>query len=88
MRDGCSRGSSPGPPPRTPRLPGYNTALYYDTTTDTTVVVQTNSDIASGDCPADTPTLPANSRELSCSAPAARIFVALTNALGHPFVMP
>ncbi len=72
----------------TGELPGYNTALYYDTTTDTTVVVQTNSDIASGDCPADTPTLPGNPKELSCSSPATRIFVALTKALGHPFVMP
>lgn len=72
----------------TGELPGYNTALYYDTTTDTTVVVQTNSDIASGDCPADTPTLPDNSKELACSSPATRIFVALTQALGHPFVMP
>lgn len=72
----------------TGELPGYNTSLYYDTTTDTTVVVQTNSDIASGDCPADTPTLPDNPKELSCSAPATRIFTALTQALGHPFVMP
>ncbi|HEX8771416.1 MAG TPA: serine hydrolase domain-containing protein, partial [Acidimicrobiales bacterium] len=33
-------------------LPGYNTSLFYDTASDTTVVVQTNSDIPSGDCPA------------------------------------
>lgn len=72
----------------TGELPGYNTALYYDTTTDTTIVVQTNSDIASGDCPADTPTLPDNPKGLACSSPATRIFTALTQALGHPFVMP
>ncbi len=72
----------------TGELPGYNTSLFYDTTTDTTIAVQTNSDISSGDCPADTPTLPDNSRDLSCSSPATRIFVALTKALGHPFVMP
>ncbi len=31
----------------TGELPGYNTTVFYDTRTDTTVVVQTNSDIAS-----------------------------------------
>ena len=72
----------------TGELPGYNTALFYDTTTDTTVAVQTNSDIASGDCPTDTPTLTDNSTELACSSPATRIFHAIADALGHPFVMP
>jgi hypothetical protein len=32
-------------------LPGYNTQLYYDTTTDSTVAVMVNSDIASGKLP-------------------------------------
>lgn len=69
-------------------LPGYNTSLFYDTTTDTTVAVQTNSDIASGDCPADRPTLSDNYTEVACSSPATRIFHAVSEALGHPFVMP
>lgn len=72
----------------TGELPGYNTSLFYDTTTETTVAVQTNSDIASGDCPTDTPTLTDNSTELACSSPATRIFHAVAEALGHPFVMP
>ncbi len=71
----------------TGELPGYNTALYYDTTSDTSVVVQTNSDIASGNCE-DSPTLTDDPREAVCSSPATRIFVALTQALGHPFTPP
>lgn len=71
----------------TGELPGYNTSLFYDTTTDTTVAVQTNSDIPSGDCP-DQPTLPANDKALTCSSPATRVFLALSVALGHPYVMP
>jgi D-alanyl-D-alanine carboxypeptidase len=71
----------------TGELPGYNTTLFYDTTTDTTVAVQTNSDIASGDCP-QSPTLNDDPRTLVCSAPATRIFVALSAALGHTFTPP
>ncbi len=68
-------------------LPGYNTSLFYDTTTDTTVAVQANSDIPSGECK-DQPTLPDNDKALTCSSPATRVFLALTVALGHPYVMP
>ncbi len=68
----------------TGELPGYNTSLYYDTTTDTSIVVQTNSDIASGDCP-ESPTLTDDPREAVCSAPATRVFVALSTAVGHTF---
>jgi len=71
----------------TGELPGYNTSLFYDTTTDTTVVVQANSDIASGDCPVSS-TLSDDPRTLVCSAPATRIFVALSTALGHTFTPP
>lgn len=71
----------------TGELPGYNTSLFYDTTTDTTVVVQANSDIPSGECK-DQPTLPDNDRALACSSPATRVFLALAAALGHPYVMP
>lgn len=65
-------------------LPGYNTTLYYDTTTDSTVVVAVNSDINSGDCP-ESPTLTDDPRTAVCSSPATRIFVAVSTAIGHAF---
>jgi D-alanyl-D-alanine carboxypeptidase len=68
----------------TGELPGYNTTVYYDTTSDTTVIVQVNSDIASGDCPAS-PTLTDDPRSEVCSSPATRMFVAVSGALGHEF---
>ncbi|MEF2979129.1 serine hydrolase domain-containing protein [Subtercola sp. YIM 133946] len=68
-------------------LSGYNTTLFYDTTSDTTVVVQTNSDIASGDCSVS-PTLSDNPSEQVCAAPAVRMFAALSTALGHPYTPP
>ena len=66
----------------TGELPGYNTALFYDTTTDTTLAVQTNSDIASGSCK-ESPTLTDDPGDLVCSSPATRILVALSTVLGH-----
>ena len=68
----------------TGELPGFNTALYYDTTADISVVVMVNSDISSGGC-AESPTLSDNPGELPCSAPATRIFVGVSKALGHEF---
>lgn len=68
----------------TGELPGFNTTVYYDTTSDTSVVVLVNSDIASGNCP-ESPTLTDNPSELPCSSPATRIFVGLSKALGHEF---
>jgi D-alanyl-D-alanine carboxypeptidase len=68
----------------TGELPGFNTSLYYDTASATSVVVLVNSDISSGKCP-ESPTLTDNPAELPCSAPATRIFVALSKALGHEF---
>jgi D-alanyl-D-alanine carboxypeptidase len=68
----------------TGELPGYNTTVYYDTRRDTTVVVQVNSDIASGSCE-ESPTLTDDPRDRVCSSPATRIFVALSTALGHTF---
>ena len=72
----------------TRELPGYNTSVYYDTTTDTTVVNQTNSDIASGDCfgVPDACRQPEQAR--GCSNPSTRIEVALSDALGHKLVTP
>jgi len=68
----------------TGELPGYNTTVYYDTTTDTTVVVQANSDIASGNCP-ESPVLADDPKTLPCSSPATRIFAEVSTALGHTF---
>jgi D-alanyl-D-alanine carboxypeptidase len=68
----------------TGELPGYNTSVFYDTTNDATVVVQANSDIASGDCP-ESPVPTDDPRDAVCSSPATRIFVALSTALGHTF---
>lgn len=68
----------------TGELPGFNSSVFYDTTSDTSVVVLVNSDIASGGC-SESPTLTDNPSELPCSAPATRIFVGLSDALGHPF---
>jgi D-alanyl-D-alanine carboxypeptidase len=71
----------------TGELPGYNTSLYYDTTRDFTVVVMTNSDIASGAC-TESPTLALDPQDIACSGPSTRIEVALSEALGHPFTPP
>lgn len=68
-------------------LSGYNTTLFYDTATDTTVSVQTNSDIASGGC-ANSPTLQDNPQDVICQAPAVRIFVALSGLLGRTYEPP
>ena len=68
----------------TGELPGYNTSVFYDTTSDTIVVVQVNSDIASGDCP-ESPVLTDDPRNTICSSPATRIFVGLSTALGRTF---
>lgn len=68
----------------TGELPGYNTSVFHHTPSDTTVIVQVNSDIASGDCP-DLPTLVEDPGDLICSSPATRMAVALSDAVGHPF---
>ncbi len=65
-------------------LPGYNTTLFYHAPTDTTMIIQVNSDIASGDCP-QSPTLTDNQRDIPCSSPAIRMFVGLSTAFGHPY---
>jgi len=70
----------------TGELPGYNTTLYYHADTDMTVVVQTNSDIASGDCKETT--LTDDPRDTECSSPATRVFVAISKALEKPYERP
>ncbi|CAN7251056.1 serine hydrolase [Bradyrhizobium sp. LjRoot220] len=68
----------------TGELPGYNTTVFYHAASDITVVVQTNSDIASGNCE-ESPTLAKDPRDSVCSSPATRIFAAMSEALGHKF---
>ena len=68
----------------TGELPGYNTSVFHETSSDTTVIVQTNSDIASGDCP-ESPVLADDPGGYECMAPATRLFVALSGVLGHEF---
>ncbi len=68
----------------TGEVPGFNTTLYYDTRSDTTVAVMVNSDILSGDC-TQSPTLPGTPKQLPCMDPASRIFVSVSAALGHEF---
>lgn len=64
--------------------PGFNTTMFYDTSSDMTIVVQANSDIMSGDCGGEN-VLPDNNTEASCSSPATRVFIALSAALGHEY---
>jgi D-alanyl-D-alanine carboxypeptidase len=69
----------------TGELPGYNTAVYYHPGLDATVVVEVNSDIPSGDCPEDRPTMTDSPHEdIPCADPAVRIFGGLAEALGQP----
>ena len=68
----------------TGEIPGYNTTVYHDTTSDTTVVVMANSDIPSGGCSVSK-TLADNDTVVPCMAPAVRIFASITDELGHPF---
>lgn len=84
---GIAMGCTDGWVGHTGELPGYNTSVFYDTRTDTSIVVETNSDIASGDCTVSV-TLPDNDTSLPCMSPASRIALAVSTALGHPLVTP
>ena len=69
-------------------IPGYNTYLFYHPKLDAVVVVEVNSDIPSGDCPKDTPTLRGGPQGITCDLPAERIFRSLAEALGKPAPSP
>ena len=69
-------------------IPGYNTYLFYHPKLDAVVAVEVNSDIPSGDCPKDTPTLRGGPQGIRCDLPADRIFRALAEALGKPAPSP
>ncbi|WP_291057038.1 serine hydrolase domain-containing protein [Herbiconiux sp.] len=68
-------------------LSGYNTTQFYDTATDTTVSVQTNSDVASGGCE-NSPTLQDDPGDAVCQVSAVRIFVGLSGVLGETYQPP
>jgi D-alanyl-D-alanine carboxypeptidase len=63
---------------------GYNTALYYNRELDAVLVVEVNSDISSGDCPEDRPTMTDGKKSIPCDLPSTRIFRALAEAVGEP----
>src|SRR5919112_3281122 len=65
-------------------LPGYNTALYYKRELDAVLVVETNSDIFSGDCPEGRPTMKDGPQNIPCDVPASRTFKGIAKALGEP----
>jgi D-alanyl-D-alanine carboxypeptidase len=65
-------------------IAGYNTALYYNRELDAVLVVETNSDIFSGDCPEERPTMKDGPQNIPCDLPASRTFKALAKALGQP----
>jgi D-alanyl-D-alanine carboxypeptidase len=69
-------------------IPGYNTYLFYHPELDAVAAVEVNSDIASGKCPKDTPTLTEVPPNIPCDLPADRIFRALAEALGKPAPSP
>jgi len=69
-------------------IPGHNTYLFYHPDLDAVVAVEVNSDIPSGDCPKDVPTLRGGPQGISCDLPADRIFRALAEALGKPAPSP
>jgi hypothetical protein len=62
--------------------------LVYHPELDATMVVEVNSDISSGDCPEEVPTMTDGPQDVPCAPPADRIFRALAEALGKPAPAP
>jgi D-alanyl-D-alanine carboxypeptidase len=71
----------------TGELPGYNSATYFQTDSNTEVAILTNSETLSGDCSVS-PTLAGNPTGIPCDAPTGRLLTAVGHALGHPFTAP
>lgn len=70
----------------TGELPGFNTVVQHHLDENITIVVMVNSDIKSGECPADAPTTPGGRTTGPCEDPAVHIANALTAAIGYPLV--
>lgn len=71
----------------TGELPGYNTSVFYDTQTDTTVAILANSDIPTGNC-TESKTPAENPKDLPCMDPTPRILASVSAALGRDFTPP
>ena len=71
----------------TGQVPGFTTALYYHPGIDTTVVVEANTDIPTGDCPGQQ-TLTDDPFDGSCALTADRIMGSIAGALGRPYNLP
>lgn len=71
----------------TGELPGYNSATYFQTDSNTEVVILTNTETLSGDCSVS-PTMAGNPTNISCDAPTGRLLSAVAQVLGHPFTAP
>ena len=69
-------------------IDGYNTQLFYHPELDAVVAVAVNSDISSGDCPEDRPTMEEGPHDVPCAGPADRVFRELAEALGRPAPAP
>lgn len=68
----------------TGEVPGYTTVVFHSPRTDTTLVVQANSDMPSGDCEEAKETQDVDEASgLSCSLPAMRIFNAVAPLVGE-----
>ncbi|MDR7186781.1 D-alanyl-D-alanine carboxypeptidase [Microbacterium trichothecenolyticum] len=70
----------------TGELMGYNTVVQHHAESGTTLIVMVDSDIKSGECPADAPTTPGGRTTGPCEDPAVHIANALADAAGHPLV--
>ena len=68
-------------------VPGFTTTVYYQPEIDTTVVVEANSDIASGACRGQE-TLAPDPITKPCANPADRIMGAVAKSLGRPYKLP
>ena len=69
-------------------IPGFNTYLFYHPQLEAVVAVEVNSDIPSGKCPKEVPTMKEWPQNIPCTLPAERIFEALAEALGKPAPSP
>ena len=71
----------------TGQVPGFTTAVYHHPGIDTTIVVEANSDIPTGDCPGQQ-TLTDDPFDGQCALTADRIMGSVAAALGRPYDLP
>ncbi|WP_127792568.1 serine hydrolase [Agromyces sp. LHK192] len=67
-------------------MPGFNTVLQHHLESGTTLIVMTDSDIKSGECPEGSEVLPDGRTTGECTEPAVHIGHALAEVVGHPLV--